>query len=268
MDEQKKVAVIIPFYKNNLSAYEAIALQQCFKILSGHTVIAIKPQQKELPGGANAYPFFKTVSFADDYFSSVQGYNRLMLDASFYQAFLDYDYILIYQLDAFVFKDELDYWCSQGFDYIGAPWIRGVKQGVFKMIKNRIQNYIHIRYNILKEGLPSPKQFIFKTGNGGFSLRRTQPFYDMCLQYRDKIAIYNSRDSHYFNEDVFWSIEINRRKKVLRIPYYKTALKFSFEFYPVQAMVINHQELPFGCHAWDLYADFWRPIFKQAGYDI
>ncbi len=43
-----------------------------------------------------------------------------MMDNTFYKQFLNYEYILIYQLDAFVFKDELNY-CSQGIDYVGAP---------------------------------------------------------------------------------------------------------------------------------------------------
>jgi hypothetical protein len=36
------------------------------------------------------------------------------LSASFYERFLDTKYILIYQLDAFVFKDELQEWCDKG----------------------------------------------------------------------------------------------------------------------------------------------------------
>ena len=31
--------------------------------------------------------------------------------------------MLIYQLDAYVFKDELLNWANKGYDYIGAPWL-------------------------------------------------------------------------------------------------------------------------------------------------
>jgi len=44
-----------------------------------------------------------------------------MMSPAFYDAFKAFDYILIYQLDAFVFRDELEYFCSLGYDYIGAP---------------------------------------------------------------------------------------------------------------------------------------------------
>jgi len=263
-----KAAIIIPFYKDQLSAYEAIALQQCFKLLSAYNIIAIKPEKLNLPVSVTNYPFYKVVSFNDSYFESVQGYNRLMLSAEFYAAFTAYEYMLIHQLDAFVFKDELAYWCSQGFDYIGAPWINRVKYGWFKSVKRSIQYYIHTRYNIVNNGLPTAKQLEYKVGNGGFSLRRVQVFHELCIKYRSTIEIYNSNDHHYFNEDIFWSIEVNRKRRILKKPSYKQALKFAFEMYPNRALEINNNELPFGCHAWDLNIEFWRPIFSAAGYRV
>jgi hypothetical protein len=266
MNDSKKVAVIIPFYKDQLTDFEKIALEQCFKVLADYPIIAIKPDRLVLTADHAKHPFFKIVSFSNSYFNSIQGYNRLMLDNVFYNAFLDYKYILVYQLDAFVFKDELNYWCDQGFDYIGAPWIRAVDYSFFKSIKRNIQYYIHTRYDIQINGEPSYKQFEYKVGNGGFSLRRTQKFHDLCIKFRDKIDYYNSRELHLFNEDVFWSVEVNRKRKNLKIPGYKKALKFSVEFHPERAFAINKNELPFGCHAWDLTIEFWKPILKRFGY--
>jgi len=268
MSGNKKVVVVIPFYKSDLTAYERIALQQCFKVLNQHHVIAIKPAGLTLPPEVTDYPFSEVVDFEDTYFKNVQSYNRLMLSADFYKKFLSFEYILIYQLDAFVFKDELIYWCDQGFDYIGAPWIKEVPYSFFKSIKRNIQYYIHTRYDVQKNGLPSLKQFEYKTGNGGFSLRRTRKFYDLCTKFSDKINYYNGREHHLYNEDVFWSVEVNRKRKHLKIPDYKRALKFSIEFHPQRAFIINKGQLPFGCHAWDLTLDFWRPVFAEFGYNI
>jgi hypothetical protein len=268
MSYSNKAVIIIPFYKENLTAYECIALKQCFKILKGHSIIAIKPRGLNMPEEVKNYSFLKYHDFDDEYFKDVQGYNRLMLSAEFYREFLDYEFMLIYQLDAFVFKDDLNYWCSQVFDYIGAPWIRATDYKFFKRIKRKIQYYIHTRYNIQKEGLPSIKQLEYKVGNGGFSLRRTQIFYDLCIKYHDKIEEYNKIENHLYNEDVFWSVEVNRKKRNLKIPVYKKALKFSIEFHPQKALITNKGQLPFGCHAWDLNIDFWKPIFKELGYEI
>ena len=49
---------------------------------------------------------------------------NLMLSPFFYESFLDFKYVLIHQLDVFIFKDELNYWCNQNYDYIGAPWFK------------------------------------------------------------------------------------------------------------------------------------------------
>ena len=265
----KKVAVIIPFYKDDLSQYESIALEQCFKVLGGHTIIAIKPERLILPDSVTKYPFLSIVSFNDSFFADVQGYNRLMLSAEFYSAFIDYEFVLIHQLDAFVFKDDLLDWCNRGFDYIGAPWIQPHPfPDLIKTVKSKIQYYLHTRFNVLEDGIPSTKQFEYKVGNGGFSLRRTKIFHEICLKQADKIQEYTGHQHHRYNEDAFWSIEVNRKRKILSIPNYKTGVRFAFEFYPNHALKINHSQLPFGCHAWDLQLDFWRPVFKEQGYEI
>jgi hypothetical protein len=269
MNKTKKIAILIPFYKQKLNRYESIALQQCFKILSAYPIIAIKPQKLNLNIEVTQYPFFDAISFDDNYFEDIQGYNRLMLDGLFYKEFLGYEYILIYQLDAFVFKDDLNYWCNQGIDYVGAPWMRKKDYpNIFKAIISRGLQYLAVRYNIKKRGLPSKKQFDNNVGNGGLSLRKVQVFYDVCLQQRDKIAEYNKQPQHQYNEDAFWGIEVNRKNKILNIPGYKKALSFAFELAPERAYKINNYQLPFGCHAWDLNIDFWKPIFKELGYEI
>ena len=62
-------------------------------------------------------------TFDPAYFTSIQGYNRLLLSTEFYQRFLGSAYLLICQLDVFVFRDELAGWVARGYDYVGAPWV-------------------------------------------------------------------------------------------------------------------------------------------------
>lgn len=54
--------------------------------------------------------------------SSLKSYNEMCCTAEFYDMFSEYEYMLIYQTDAFVFKDELDYFMGLGYDWYGAPW--------------------------------------------------------------------------------------------------------------------------------------------------
>ncbi len=266
---QKKVAVIIPFYRSTLSDYDKIALEQCARVLSGYPLIAVKPHHLTLPSISQISFFTEIAGFDDAYFTSVAGYNRLMLSTEFYQRFLNYEYILIYQLDAFVFKDDLAYWCNQDIDYAGAPWIQAAApKNKMKAMELQVKSYLYTRFNVHRKGVPSDKQFINKVGNGGFSLRRVKKFYDIATTQQACIREYLTHTSFHYNEDAFWSVEVNRKKRILNIPDYHTALKFAFEFFPERSLHLNNSELPFGCHDWDNYADFWRPVFKRYGYDI
>ena len=269
MKKNNNVAVIIPFYRDKLSELELISLRQCEKVLSGYPRIAIKPESLNLPCGSNEVNFSSTISFEDNYFDGIQGYNSLMLSAVFYKAVMDYDFILIYQLDAFVFKDDLANWCNRNYDYIGAPWIRERPYpDIFKALKSKAQYYLHTRYDIRKNGLPTFFQSENKVGNGGFSLRKVAVCYHICVQMQARISTYLNRNEHQYNEDMFWGIEVNRKKKNINIPSYTTGLKFAVETFPERALKLNNNQLPFGCHAWDKYADFWRPVFQRYGYEI
>jgi hypothetical protein len=255
----KPVAVVIPFYRDTLSESEAISIKQCFKVLSKHPIICIKPSSLSLVKAEEHFSFSHTVTFDDDFFDGIQGYNRLMLSSRFYKAFLEYEFILLYQLDAFVFRDDLLYWCNQGFDYIGAPWIRDREYSdIVKMLKSKFQTFYHTKYNVYKEGLPSNMQFENKVGNGGFSLRRVKKLYGLSIKYVERIEFYHMQADHRFHEDVFWSIEVNRKRPELKIPNYRKALNFAFENHPERCLRLNKNKLPFGCHAWDKYLSFWE----------
>ncbi len=268
MNQIKKVAVIIPFYKDSLTANEEISLLQCKKVLANYPIIAIKPNHLSLPVFSQKLQFTETINFDDKYFKSINGYNALLVSEDFYGRFLGYEYILIYQTDAFVFSDELNYWCNTGYDYIGAPWLQMKKYG---KVKSFFYNYLYKIYfylNIKKLGLPNSKQFTNKIGNGGFSLRKVSTFFILSKRFKHKAEKYFINGECFLNEDVFWCIELTRRKKYLKIPNLKTGLLFALENRPEIGINRNNGKLPFGCHAWENYLDFWRTIFKELGYEI
>ncbi|NCD70353.1 DUF5672 family protein [Mucilaginibacter agri] len=265
----QKVAIVIPFYRDAISPYEKIALQQCENVLAAYPKIAIKPNSLKIPVDANMVSIEEEVSFDDSFFKGIEGYNKLMLSPIFYEQFLAYEYILIYQMDAFVFKDELADWCSQNWDYIGAPWIRKqIVSNPFKAAVLKAQQYLSTEFNLKKRGVPNKYQFENRVGNGGFSLRRVRPFYEVCVSMDKQIKEYLAYTAHQYNEDAFWSIEVNRKKKMLNIPDWQTGLKFAFEYAPQTAYGLNGYQLPFGCHDWDNYLEFWGPIFGKLGYEI
>ena len=268
----RTAAVVIPVYKPDMSPDEEISFRQCVEVLKSHPIVLIKPHSLSIDTYLDIYPRLLVESFDDAYFQSIRGYNRLMLSADLYERFTAYEYILIHQLDAFVFRDELLHWCKKNYDYIGAPWLKPPgKENVFERIARARQSRKAYRENTKQPGsiLPVEWQINNRVGNGGFSLRRVSKMLLICRQRRSMIEHYNRHNTHHlFNEDVFWALEPNRFGKVLAIPDYKKAARFSIEFHAVYAFELNKGKLPFGCHAWHLHRDFWEKIFQEAGHNI
>jgi hypothetical protein len=268
--QKQEVCVVIPVYKATLTDAELFSLHQCASVLGRHPRFIIKPALLELPPDLPALATFQVLDFPDHYFDNIQSYNRLMLSAEFYGRFLSYRYLLLYQLDALVFRDELLDWCRRGYDYIGAPWRIEIEFGsawqewVWTW-KQRLATWLNCKEE--KFGLYGPCEIIFKrkVGNGGLSLRRVERFHTLCQRYAARIEAYLKMAVEHpaYNEDAFWSIELNRYWSRLRIPGWQTALAFSVEQLPEKAYQILGG-LPFGCHAWELYSpEFWEEHLER-----
>lgn len=267
------VGVVIPVYKSSLTNNERIALTQCMRVLGHYPVWLVAPDSLDISIYQNLYPTLQAKRFDDQFFSTIQAYNRLMLSELFYQSFTDVEYILIHQLDAFVFRDELAEWCQKGYDYIGAPWLRDRDfTSWHDEAWFRIKQRIAILFDLKKPDGITPLEItsLNNVGNGGLSLRRIPAMLRWLRVFRHRISTYEQIHQYQYNEDVFWGIEINRYWPFLRIPTFRTALRFAVEFYPQRAIEqYNQGQLPFGCHAWDIHGtDYWRSVFAQYGYQI
>ena len=231
----EKVAVVIPLYQTKLNPQEEVSLRQCVRILGKHPIIFVAPESLNLSFLSSFGITPKTIRFKDEYFKSTKTYNKLLTSTVFYEAFANYEYILIYQLDAYVFEDNLLAWCAKGYDYIGAPKLR--------------------KHHLKGQTSCSPVLF-----NGGLSLRRVKPL----LRY---IKIYQLFFNEWLaNEDAMFSFAQRRARPfrfLLRLPHWKEALCFAFEQNPKISYELLG-DLPFGCHAWERYnPTFWKQFIPQ-----
>jgi len=250
------VAVIIPIYKSELTEYEKVSLDRCLHVLGAHPIIVIAPNALSVKTiHSLAANNIAVEQFDDSYFKDVDSYSKLLLRPDFYRKFIGYKYILIHQLDAFVFSDKLLDWCKSGFDYIGAPWINA----------DWIKNHEWLEYfgSIKSNRQKNSSNNLRLVGNGGFSLRKVKSFLFASIFLKSKSINWTE------NEDMFWSFEVPKYLPFFKIPNEDVAVKFSFEINPRQCFEMNQQQLPFGCHAWEKHdIDFWRPLFKTKGYSI
>lgn len=258
------IAIITPVYRTPRTEAEQLSLSQLRRHLGHYRRIIIAPPGLQLAEFAD----FEVVRFPARFFHSVRAYNKLMLSRRFYEAFAAHEQMLIYQLDALVFRDELVRWCDAPFDFIGAP--------VF-----------------------DPEQPPDVIGmNGGFSLRRVGP----CLRVleggtkSDAAKIANSMPfmernvltrllkrlllklhlrgvvnvipllvlRSGYHEDMFWSRFAPLFDREFRVAPASEAKKFAFEAQPSRLYAENQQQLPFGCHAWERWdPQFWTSVLKE-----
>lgn len=203
------------------------------------------------------------IEFEEGYFRSIESYNLLMQSIEFYSEFLNYNYVLICQLDTIVIRDNLVKFTSSKYNYLGAPW----------MEKSKATRHLLV-------------------GNGGLSLRRTVFFYSSLKRFSllsskfwlwySKTFFYKIRVINYPIGKVLWIAYRLGAKKLFfdslkfqkvyedvsfskfikyskgNIPPLNFAVDFSFESMPEICYQLNDEKLPFGCHAPEKYnPKFW-----------
>ncbi|MCV9926867.1 hypothetical protein OIU83_04360 [Flavobacterium sp. LS1R49] len=255
------VKIIIPIYKEYFGELEEKSFLQCVKVLNNYDIVLVQPEGLDNSYITKEFDKISTVSFPKRYFKDIEGYNELLLSSLFYESFLDSEYILIYQLDAFVYKDDLTIWCQKGYDYIGAPWIATPESTVFLKYYNKLARKFRSKRKNERE------KIFFKVGNGGFSLRKTMSHYSITKTKQEFISNFLNSESKeiYAIEDVFWSIKAPEFDENFKIPNYKEALYFAIDRKPKIAFKLIDNQLPFGCHGINKpkVVDFWRPILNK-----
>lgn len=235
------VSIVVPVYRTGMSESEAAALKQCKSVLHKYEIQLVAPDSLDVTAHlAILGKATRVVRFPNKYFHSIRGYSKLLVSDDFYRSFQSFEYILIYQLDAWVFADELKLWTNRGYDYIGAPWLKAppVRKSQFPMLSVS---------GFLKN----------KVGNGGFSLRKVRTHVKWSPWARFVFAFFPK------NEDVIWSLFVPMKR-----PSAGEALRFAFEMDPGDSYKLTGGQLPFGCHAWEKYdPGFWKPFINIGQFD-
>lgn len=262
--DKKDIVVVVPIYLPILTPMEELSLKQCLTILAEYRIVVIKPKNLDMAQveAFNSIP--EIMDFADSNFFSLRAYNKMVLDESFYQSFRMYKYMLIYQLDAYVFKDELLFWANKGYDYIGAPWIPWRKRYLNRFGKYSLCLQRNFWNLVDKKRLYNEKFFYYQVGNGGFSLRRIEKMIEITDFYKEKINDRLADEKPFCPEDIFLLLELDDKRCQLQKPAFGEALQFAMEHNPQWAYEYNDRQLPFGCHNWEdkNMFSFWSQIIQ------
>lgn len=226
----KKCIIVVPVYSEAITYDEQKSLEQLKKVLGGHDIILMCPKGMKTTKYEKILGKFDTERFDKSCFADRMAYARVVCGTEFYERLKKrgYEYVLIHQTDCWVFRDELDKWCDEGYDYIGAPFF-------VKWFSDR--------------GL--------YVGNGGFSLRKI----DSMITYLNKFL--GKGLPHEGTDDGFFAANFD---KSLNIPAPIKAAEFSLEEAPAQH-VEKLGKIPFGCHAYKKYDWlFWKQYIDYDAY--
>jgi hypothetical protein len=269
----KSLAIIVIIaHKKVLSKNEEMSLLQCCKVFEKYPIRLVCPEGLDVSVYQRLIPGAKIDFIDPKWQSDYKMFSLLKVDKLLYKKYERFQYLLFYEVDAWVFNDELEYWCNKQFDYIGAPWFEGHEKG-----------------NSTK---------IIGAGNGGFSLRNTRASIRMARRlkflkqlrlfwyksYLQSIVRFNTVTSlfkHWLRitdakklddlllekevlEDRYWAEGIGNVFTDFKVAPVKDAIKFSFEMQPLLLYKMNNETLPFGCHAWGKYEPwFWRKFIPM-----
>lgn len=268
-----RVVILIFAHKEKLEWHEQISLAQCARVLEMHPTRLVCPDGMDTRAYRQIVPNIRVDPVEPHWLSSYRAYNRFKLHPELYRRYTQFEFILTHELDAFVFRDDLLYWCDQGWDYIGAPWFEG---------------YYHAQPGAAPAGV----------GNSGFSLRKTEsalkvlrswacvePAADVFARGFNspnfpvrgplsavKHVLLGNRFHSWLNdfeenEDLFWGLHARKRLGWFKVAPHEVARQFSFEMEPARLLRENGGKLPFGCHKWhQLALEFWWPWIEAHGY--
>lgn len=224
-----KCIIIVPVYKEHLSSDEAASLIQLRKVLGEtHDVSLVCPKSLNVAEYLNIWQIEKALRidrYDDKNFVSWLAYGKFMTLPEIYKKYQkDYEYMLVYQLDGWVFRDELQEWCDKGYDYIG-----GLEFDVPNMMYNRLFY------------------------NGGVSLRKISAMLKYIKKNSDEFLRDRYWDDRYFSR--------NYNNVLNTAPGYEAVL-FCLDQFPSQ-FYSETRKIPCFAHAWKRYNyDFWKQVIN------
>lgn len=259
---KKQCCIVIPIWKENLDCVEEISLKQLHKIIYNppsnmddyryweeRDVFLVYPDGMDISEYKKIYPSLKEKTFDPKYFKSTATYSQLCISYDFYKSFDHYDYMLIYQLDCYLFKDEISTWCNKGYDYIGGPII-STECGwdTVKKAKNGKENWHPL------------------VGNGGLSLRKIETFKEITDPEGELRTTYKLTDDKLNNiifEDKYFCNDLYNIYQ-LEIPKWDVALSFAIDM--SVDIVYNYFKLdpqPMGAHSIDKNIRWWKNVIPE-----
>ena len=270
-----KPVVVVPIHKPLPSATELVSLRQCGKLLARRDIKILAPEGLDLVEYQSLLPGAGELRVAPHWMESRQAYNRMMISPLVFEALQGYSHMLVHEADSIVLRDELDYWCVQPYDYIGAPWFQGYSDaqpaspilgvGNFGLSLHRLETAQRIMSSCRRWYSYKQVAKDFVRGCQGRTFRFRQGIRGLFAsgQARDAWRLYAG------NCDAFWCYVVPEVYRPFKLAPPEAAARFAWEVLPKRCLEMCKGQLPFGIHAWARYDfRFLRPYFQAFEIDL
>ncbi|MBD1393299.1 DUF5672 family protein [Mucilaginibacter glaciei] len=268
MNRDLNICVVIPVHQPVPSVHELISLKAAASKLNIYDCYLVHPQGMDISAYTAVFANLILQPVDALCLTSVEQYNKLKLNLAFYKLFEAYQYMLTYELDAYIFDADFEAVGALEFDFIGAPFFEGYWDAApgAQLVKGCNSGF-SIRNNhsciqvLSAMGRFKPGWFLYRVSLAYSSRLRqwlnkiTGGKYEIYLS--GKFAFYFA-DFH-LNEDVVWTEVVPQMFPCFKVADPISALKFSFEYNLADSLRLNGDKLPLGCHAWQKHIDFWGP---------
>lgn len=217
MEKRNHCAVVIPAYREHPTPSEKKSLDRTADILNHRALYLLVPEDLPTDWYSSRYPHITIQRYPPSCFSGFSSYNRWMLSADFYEEWLrlGFEWILICQLDVYVFSDMLDVFLKEHYAYWGGPMLR--------VSKGRPELY---------------------GGNGGFSLRNLKAMARVLREGRKEVQAWTG------HEDEFFSEYGRKHPDVLPIPAPNISARFAYDRF-LRYLHGALGSLPFAMHSFE-----------------
>ncbi len=261
------VIIVIIGYKPGLSENEKTSLRRCYKVLHKYDIRIVSPQGMDVSEYEKVIPGIQ-FEYVDPHWTSDYDMSSLFkIDELLYEKFIGYKFLMYYELDAWVFKDEMEYWCAKDRDFIGAPWFEKTATGYSQKIVGVGNGGFCLRKNISCVRLAKRVKLLKKIRKAWFRyyLQAVMPFEKAILLFRKQLHLQNIEAltpmllDEKIIEDFYWTKKVAVVFNDFKVAPVEDAAKFSFEVNPSLLYKMNNNQLPFGCHGWEKYEpEFWE----------
>lgn len=282
---------MVPLHRLDIRRNETAALANGVDKLKGRIFFLVHKESdadhvmefiEALPVQSSDKERIRSQAVEDRHLTGVESYNAMLLQPWFYKLFQSWDYILIFQLDAWIFRDDLQKWVDSDYTYVGAPWTgcfgddtpdTGVGNGGLSLRAvgemGRILSSPEFRCRPVFRGRELLHRSSVLRGYKGYELK------DRSRLFCRRLAAYTAMNWGWHNtlkyyvelnvqEDWIVSVYAKRVYPWIRIPDMKEAAGFAIETNPRITSERFGVECPFGCHAWEKYDKaFWLETFPE-----